>query len=70
MPSMPRTPLTAQTRTALPAPGTRLGERLRQLRVAAGLTQTDLAALNRPLGKLEQHLGQILPGRFARTRSV
>ena len=40
---MPRTPLTAQTRTALPSPGTRLGERLRQLRVAAGLTQTDLA---------------------------
>jgi tetratricopeptide (TPR) repeat protein len=40
---MPRTSLTAQTRTGLHAPGTRLGERLRQLRVAAGLTQTDLA---------------------------
>src|SRR6058998_1498522 len=31
----------AVTRTA--APGSRLGERLRQLRVSAGLTQTDLA---------------------------
>jgi tetratricopeptide (TPR) repeat protein len=40
---MPRNSLTAQTRTPLHAPATRLGERLRQLRVAAGLTQTDLA---------------------------
>jgi tetratricopeptide (TPR) repeat protein len=40
---MPRTPLTAHTRTPLSSAGTRLGERLRQLRVAAGLTQTDLA---------------------------
>jgi tetratricopeptide (TPR) repeat protein len=39
---MPRTSLTPQTRT-LSSAGTRLGERLRQLRVAAGLTQTDLA---------------------------
>src|SRR6187397_6888 len=39
---MPRTSLTAQTRT-LSSAGTRLGERLRQLRVAAGMTQTDLA---------------------------
>jgi len=41
---MPRTSLTAHTRTApLHSAGNRLGERLRQLRVAAGLTQTDLA---------------------------
>src|SRR6187551_2022584 len=40
---MPRTSLTAQTRTPLHSSGTRLGERLRQLRVAAGMTQTDLA---------------------------
>src|SRR5438132_11890498 len=41
---MPRTSLTAHT-TQSPshAVGTRLGERLRQLRVAAGLTQSDLA---------------------------
>src|SRR5437868_14770028 len=41
---MPRTSLTAHT-TQSPshAVGTRLGERLRQLRVAAGMTQTDLA---------------------------
>src|SRR5881397_869665 len=41
--NMPRTSLTAQTRTAAVPAGARLGERLRQLRVAAGLTQTDLA---------------------------
>src|SRR5947207_14550786 len=40
---MPRTSLTAQTRTAAVPAGARLGERWRQLRVAAGLTQTDLA---------------------------
>src|SRR5438093_1561195 len=40
---MPRTSLTAQTRVAAVPAGSRLGERLRQLRVAAGLTQTDLA---------------------------
>jgi len=40
---MPRTPLTAQTRIAAVPAGARLGERLRQLRVAAGLTQSDLA---------------------------
>jgi tetratricopeptide (TPR) repeat protein len=40
---MPRTSLTAQTRTSAVPAGARLGERLRQLRVAAGLTQTDLA---------------------------
>src|SRR6476620_7996559 len=37
-----QTALTQQTRTALQN-GLRLGERLRQLRVAAGLTQSDLA---------------------------
>ena len=36
----PRTTRTTRTTGARP---TRLGERLRQLRVAAGLTQTDLA---------------------------
>jgi tetratricopeptide (TPR) repeat protein len=41
--NMPRTPLTAQTRIAAVPAGARLGERLRQLRVAAGLTQSDLA---------------------------
>src|SRR3954454_18753548 len=41
---MPRTSLTAHTRTTpLHSAGNRVGERLRQLRVAAGLTQTDLA---------------------------
>jgi tetratricopeptide (TPR) repeat protein len=34
---------THQQRTAAAQPGLRLGERLRQLRVAAGMTQTDLA---------------------------
>jgi len=40
---MPRTSFTAQTRIAAVPAGARLGERLRQLRVAAGLTQSDLA---------------------------
>src|SRR4051812_2093954 len=40
---MPRTSLTAHTKVPAHAIGTRLGERLRQLRVAAGLTQTGLA---------------------------
>ena len=40
---MPPIPLNAQTRTSAGQAGPRLGERLRQLRVAAGLTQTDLA---------------------------
>src|SRR3954469_19508531 len=40
---MPRTSLTAHTKVPAHAIGTRLGERLRQLRVSAGLTQTDLA---------------------------
>src|SRR6188472_3859521 len=39
---MPRVSLSDRTRTASPG-GSRLGERVRQLRVAAGLTQTDLA---------------------------
>jgi tetratricopeptide (TPR) repeat protein len=39
---MPRVSLTDRTRTTSPG-GSRLGERVRQLRVAAGLTQTDLA---------------------------
>jgi tetratricopeptide (TPR) repeat protein len=38
---MPRVSLSDRTRTT--SPGSRLGERVRQLRVAAGLTQTDLA---------------------------
>jgi tetratricopeptide (TPR) repeat protein len=40
---MSRVPLTAQPRTPTHLAGARLGERLRQLRVAAGMTQTDLA---------------------------
>src|SRR5437879_7966657 len=40
---MPRTSLTAQTRVAAVPARARLGERLRQLRVAAGMTQTGLA---------------------------
>src|ERR671935_1003183 len=40
---MPRSSLTAHTHVPLQPAGTRLGERLRQLRVAAGLTQSDLA---------------------------
>ena len=39
---MPRVSLSDRTRTTSPG-GSRLGERVRQLRVAAGLTQTDLA---------------------------
>src|ERR1700687_5805006 len=39
---MTRDAALAHTRTAAPS-GLRLGERLRQLRVAAGLTQSDLA---------------------------
>jgi len=39
---MPRVSLSDRTRTPSPG-GSRLGERVRQLRVAAGLTQTDLA---------------------------
>ena len=39
---MPRVSLSDRTRTSSPG-GSRLGERVRQLRVAAGLTQTDLA---------------------------
>src|SRR6187551_803776 len=41
--SMPRASVTAQIRTAATPGSARLGERVRQLRVAAGLTQTDLA---------------------------
>jgi tetratricopeptide (TPR) repeat protein len=40
---MPRLPVNDQIRTPASPPGSRLGERLRQLRVAAGLTQSDLA---------------------------
>ena len=40
--AMTRDAALTQTRTAAPS-GLRLGERLRQLRVAAGLTQSELA---------------------------
>src|SRR5712691_12956693 len=40
---MTRVSLNAQTRTSAQPGSARLGERVRQLRVAAGLTQTDLA---------------------------
>src|SRR5918911_1074034 len=35
--------ITERPQRSAPAPANRLGERLRQLRVSAGLTQTDLA---------------------------
>ncbi len=40
---MPRSSLTPQSRVPVQPAGSRLGERLRQLRVAAGLTQSDIA---------------------------
>jgi transcriptional regulator with XRE-family HTH domain len=40
---MPKTTASQQQRTSQTQKGLRLGERLRQLRVAAGMTQTDLA---------------------------
>src|SRR4249919_2887884 len=40
---MPRISLSSQTQAPASPAGARLGERLRQLRVAAGLTQSDLA---------------------------
>src|SRR5512146_3558399 len=40
---MPRASVTTQIRTVAQPGSARLGERVRQLRVAAGLTQTDLA---------------------------
>jgi len=40
---MPRISITDQTRTPASPVGARIGERLRQLRVGAGLTQSDLA---------------------------
>src|SRR5256714_2823979 len=43
MTTMPRISITDQTRTPATPAGARLGERLRQLRVGAGLTQSDLA---------------------------
>jgi tetratricopeptide (TPR) repeat protein len=43
MPHMTRTTATARERTTAAQAGLRLGERLRQLRVAGGLTQTELA---------------------------
>src|ERR671935_137443 len=43
MPHITRTTATAQQRATAAQAGLRLGERLRQLRVAAGLTQTELA---------------------------
>src|SRR2546430_4062258 len=43
MTTMPRISITDQTRTPATPAGARLGERLRQLRVGAGLTQSELA---------------------------
>src|SRR5438309_12040019 len=42
-PPMPKTTASHQQRTAAAQTGLRLGERLRQLRVAAAMTQTELA---------------------------
>src|SRR5918912_1032776 len=57
---------THQQRTAAAQPGLRLGERLRQLRVAAGMTQTDLA------GDLfsKEYVSQIERGKTRPTRDT
>src|SRR5258706_12518042 len=55
---MTRDAALTQTRTAAPS-GLRLGERLRQLRVAAGLTQSELAG--GPLSK--EYVSQIGRGK-------
>jgi tetratricopeptide (TPR) repeat protein len=62
---MPRITETTQRRTAQPS-GSRLGERLRQLRVAAGMTQTELA------GKRfsKEYVSQIERGKTRPTRET
>jgi tetratricopeptide (TPR) repeat protein len=63
---MPRTSLNPQTRAPAQLAGTRLGERLRQLRVAAGLTQTDLAGERFS----KEYLSQIERGKTRPTRET
>src|SRR5947207_6632109 len=63
---MPRTSLTAQTRVAAVPAGARLGERLRQLRVGAGLTQSDLAGERFS----KEYISQIERGKTRPTRET
>src|SRR5260221_6717331 len=56
----------AHTRTAAAPSGSRLGERLRQLRVSAGLTQTDLAGERFS----KEYVSQIERGKTRRTRET
>ena len=62
---MPRVSLSDRTRTTSPG-GSRLGERVRQLRVAAGLTQTDLAGDRFS----KEHVSQIERGKTRPTRET
>src|SRR5919205_168251 len=62
---MTDTALTQQTRSALQQ-GLRLGERLRQLRVAAGLTQSDLAGERFS----KEYVSQIERGKTRPTRAT
>jgi tetratricopeptide (TPR) repeat protein len=59
--------LARRTQTSRPiAPGSRLGERLRQLRVAAGLTQTDVAGTRFS----KEYISQIERGKTRPTRET
>ena len=62
---MPRVSLSDRTRTTSPG-GSRLGERVRQLRVAAGLTQTDLAGESFS----KEYVSQIERGKTRPTRET
>src|SRR3954453_14758371 len=61
-PHMPNTPRT----THRPANSTRLGDRVRQLRVSAGLTQTDLAGMRFS----KEYVSQIERGKTRPTRET
>src|SRR4051812_50031989 len=61
----PRMPNTART-THRPASSTRLGDRVRQLRVSAGLTQTDLAGTRFS----KEYVSQIERGKTRPTRET
>src|SRR3954451_9082783 len=63
---MSRASLTAHTRTTTQPGSARLGERVRQLRVAAGLTPTDLAG--DPFSK--EYVSQIERGKTRPTRET
>src|SRR5215211_3540001 len=64
--SMPRASVTTQIRTATQPGSARLGERVRQLRVAAGLTQTDLAGERFS----KEYISQIERGKTRPTRET